>query len=126
MLKFSEIFEFSGENSYFERIRMVRMVRMVRSLADRTFQLWLPLLPGPGLAGRGDDRQDGRGRGRRREVRAADAVALPPVAVGLHLCFSNFYSSFPLIFGKLLSGSFSAGLGLSKPNFASKYSVESS
>ena len=40
MLKFSEIFEFSRENSYFERIRMVRMVRMVRSLADRTFQLW--------------------------------------------------------------------------------------
>ena len=39
MLKFSEIFEFSRENSYFERIRMVRMVRMVRSLADRTFQL---------------------------------------------------------------------------------------
>ena len=38
MLKFSEIFEFSRENSYFERIRMVRMVRMVRSLADRTFQ----------------------------------------------------------------------------------------
>ena len=37
MLKFSEIFEFSRENSYFERIRMVRMVR---SLADRTFQLW--------------------------------------------------------------------------------------
>ena len=39
---FSEIFEFSKENSYFERIRkvrMVRMVRMVRSLADRTFQL---------------------------------------------------------------------------------------
>ena len=34
------IFEFSRENSYFERIRMVRMVRMVRSLADRTFQLW--------------------------------------------------------------------------------------
>ena len=41
MLKFSEIFEFSRENSYFERIRMVRMVRMVRSLADRTFQLCL-------------------------------------------------------------------------------------
>ena len=43
MLKFSEILEFSRENSYFERIRivrMVRMVRMVRSLADRTFQLW--------------------------------------------------------------------------------------
>ena len=40
MLKFSGIFEFSRENSYFERIRMVRMVRMVRSLADRTFQLW--------------------------------------------------------------------------------------
>ena len=40
MLKFSEIFELSKENSYFERIRMVRMVRMVRSLADRTFQLW--------------------------------------------------------------------------------------
>ena len=39
MLKFSEIFAFSRENSYFERIRMVRMVRMVRSLADRTFQL---------------------------------------------------------------------------------------
>ena len=39
MLKFSEIFEFSRENSYFERVRMVRMVRMVRSLADRTFQL---------------------------------------------------------------------------------------
>ena len=42
MLKFSEFFEFSKENSYFERIRtvrMVRMVRMVRSLADRTFQL---------------------------------------------------------------------------------------
>ena len=39
MLKFSEILEFSRENSYFERIRMVRMVRMVRSLADRTFQL---------------------------------------------------------------------------------------
>ena len=41
MLKFSEIFEFSWENSYFERIlmvRIVRMVRMVRSLADRTFQ----------------------------------------------------------------------------------------
>ena len=41
MLKFSEIFEFSRENSYFERVRMVRMVRMVpmlRSLADRTFQ----------------------------------------------------------------------------------------
>ena len=46
MLKFSEIFEFSTENSYFERIRMVRMVRMVRSLADRTFQLWeQPLHP---------------------------------------------------------------------------------
>ena len=44
MLKFSEIFEFSRENSYFERIRMVRMVRMVRSLADRTFQLWLELI----------------------------------------------------------------------------------
>ena len=45
MLKFSEIFEFSRENSYFERIRMVRlvrMVRMVRSLADRTFQLRSP------------------------------------------------------------------------------------
>ena len=41
MLKISEIFEFSRENSYFERIRMVRMVRMVRSLADRTFQLWV-------------------------------------------------------------------------------------
>ena len=41
MLKFSEIFEFLREISYFERIRMVRMVRMVRSLADRTFQLWL-------------------------------------------------------------------------------------
>ena len=40
MLKFSEIFEFSRENSYSERIRMVRMVRMVRSLVDRTFQLW--------------------------------------------------------------------------------------
>ena len=39
MLTFSEIFECSRENSYFERIRMVRMVRMVRSLADRTFQL---------------------------------------------------------------------------------------
>ena len=39
MLKFSEMFEFSREISYFERIRMVRMVRMVRSLADRTFQL---------------------------------------------------------------------------------------
>ena len=42
MLKFSEFFAFSKENSYFERIRMVRlvrMVRMVRSLADRTFQL---------------------------------------------------------------------------------------
>ena len=34
--KFAEIFEFSRENSHFERIRMVRMVR---SLADRTFQL---------------------------------------------------------------------------------------
>ena len=49
MLKFSEIFEFSRENSYFERIRTVRMVRMVRSLADRTFQLWyrpgMPLVP---------------------------------------------------------------------------------
>ena len=43
MLKFSEIFEFSSENSYFERIRTVRMVRMVRSIADRTFQL----RPGP-------------------------------------------------------------------------------
>ena len=56
MLKFSEFFEFSRENSYFERIRMVRMVRMVRSLADRTFQLWFE--PGdvdllrPGLEGR--------------------------------------------------------------------------
>ena len=42
MLKFSEIVEFSSENSYFERIRtvrMIRMVRMVRSLADRTFYL---------------------------------------------------------------------------------------
>ena len=39
MLKFSEIFDFSRKNPYFERIRMVRMVRMVRSLADRTFQL---------------------------------------------------------------------------------------
>ena len=38
MLKFFEIFEFSRENSYFERIRMVRMVR---SLADRTFHLWV-------------------------------------------------------------------------------------
>ena len=38
MLKISEIFEFSIDNSYFERIRTVRMVRMVRSLADRTFQ----------------------------------------------------------------------------------------
>ena len=54
MLIFSEMFEFSRENSYFERIRMVRMVRlvrmvrMVRSLADRTFQLWRGrlLLPG--------------------------------------------------------------------------------
>ena len=46
MLKFSEIFEFSSENSYFERIRMVRMVR---SLADRTFQLWFEAgrLPAP-------------------------------------------------------------------------------
>ena len=46
MLKISEIFEFSSENSYFERIRTVRtvrMVRMVRSLADRTFQLCLEL-----------------------------------------------------------------------------------
>ena len=39
ILSFSEIFEFSRQNSYFERIRTVRMVRMVRSLADRTFQL---------------------------------------------------------------------------------------
>ena len=39
MLKKFEIFEFSSDNSYFERIRTVRMVRMVRSLADRTFQL---------------------------------------------------------------------------------------
>ena len=42
MLTISEIFKFSGENFYFERIRtvrMVRMVRMVRSRADRTFQL---------------------------------------------------------------------------------------
>ena len=53
MLKFSEIFEFSRENSYFERIRTVRMVRMVRSLADRTFQLW-----------------NGRGRREGREGRA--------------------------------------------------------
>ena len=46
MLKFSEIFEFSRENSYFERIRTVRMVRMVRSLADRTFQLcWVRRAP---------------------------------------------------------------------------------
>ena len=41
LLKFV-IFEFSGENSYFERIRMVRMVR---SLADRTFQLRRVPLP---------------------------------------------------------------------------------
>ena len=50
MLKFSEIFEFSSEISYFERIRtvrVVRMVRMVRSLADRTFQL----PPGPVVDG---------------------------------------------------------------------------
>ena len=33
-INFSEFFEFSSENSYFERIRTVRMVRMVRSLAD--------------------------------------------------------------------------------------------
>ena len=45
MLKFSELFEFSRENSHFERIRMVRMVRMVRSLADRTFQLWFYARP---------------------------------------------------------------------------------
>ena len=38
-VEISKIFEFSRENSYFERIRMVRMIRMVRSLADRTFQL---------------------------------------------------------------------------------------
>ena len=50
MLKFSENFEFSGENSNFERIRMVRMVRMVRSLADRTFQ------PRPGALRRGHPR----------------------------------------------------------------------
>ena len=37
--------------------------------------------------------------------------------------FSNSYSNFWLIFGKLLRGSFSA---VSKPNFASKYSLESS
>ena len=54
MLKFSEFFEFSSENSYFERIRtvrMVRIVRMVRSLADRTFQLWYPPWPPPAPPG---------------------------------------------------------------------------
>ena len=43
LFNFRNFFEFSRENSYFERIRMVRMVRMVRSLADRTFQLWARL-----------------------------------------------------------------------------------
>ena len=39
-------FEFSRENSYFDRIRMVQMVRMVRCLADRTFQLCcVPVVP---------------------------------------------------------------------------------
>ena len=61
MLKFSELslFEFSRENSYFERIRMVRMVRMVRSLADRTFQLW----PGPFV-----EERAARARGHRADV----------------------------------------------------------
>ena len=51
-LNFSEFFEFSRENSYFERIRMVRMVRMVRSLADRTFQLRRSRLGRSGPRGR--------------------------------------------------------------------------
>ena len=57
MLKFSEIFEFSRESSYFERIRMVR------SLADRTFQLWVQPVGGrrelPELDGNGLRHADG-------------------------------------------------------------------
>ena len=55
-VEISEIFEFSMENSYFERIRMVRivrMVRMVRFLADRTFQLCRRPRGSPGAAPRG-------------------------------------------------------------------------
>ena len=75
MLKIiSEIFEFSMENSCFERIRMVRMVRMVRSLADRTFQLGVER-QGAGLGG-GVRSRSSLGR-RRRAVAALGALGLP-------------------------------------------------
>ena len=78
MLKFSEIFEFSREKSYFERIRMVRMVR---SLADRTFQLWGLLLEAGHEADHGPraERLHGRVLGRAPRQRPGEA------AVSTHL-----------------------------------------
>ena len=77
MLNISEFFEFSKENSYFERIlmvRMVRMVRIVRSLADRTFQLCRALDVLAGLDGHD-------------EVRRLDIVVVagPVQRSGLHV-----------------------------------------
>ena len=135
MLKFSEIFEFSRENSYFERIRIVRMVRMVRSLADRTFQLCL----GPEDEAAQDQRRDaaaGRRDGRVHGHEASDArvpeaghverapavEAVPPAHWGWptarHTKFCQKCCKNSIKFGP-----FSA---VSAPIFASKYSFCSS
>ena len=89
MLTFSEIFEFSRENSYFERIRMVRMVR---SLADRTFQPRPGPLAAHDRAGAGQRGAHAARRRRHRGRRAGVAARLrvpprphaQPAAHGLH------------------------------------------
>ena len=98
MLKFFEIFEFSRENSYFERIRMVRMVRMVRSLDDRTFQRRLGPLRGAqplveDVLVRVEGLEDGAPKGRRVEelVVPADLVRTPVNNFELILVVNNFH-----------------------------------
>ena len=56
-------------------------------------------------------------------TRSKGVRPLEPAALGVYkpMFFSNFYSSFWLFFWQTLRGSFSA---VSKPNFASKYSLE--
>ena len=122
MLKFSEIFEFSRENSYFERIRMVRMVRMVRSLADRTFQLWA--VQRGGLAEVHDVEAH-----RLALLRARDGEEVPlrvaervRVVVHEELVLEHLGDLYAES-GQTCKGSFSA---VSTPIFASKYSLESS
>ena len=100
MLKISEIFEISRENSYFERLRMVRMVRMVRSLADRTFQPNLRRRAAPVLLAGGDARghellqlglrgPERAARGLHRRLRVLEHLAQrgPAGPQALDLCF---------------------------------------